>query len=171
MTQSGPDRRWSQFSLWSLLAAVSVCGPCVFVLVQCSQPFWVYERLHCGPGRYVEILRPREFCDQAQFVNYRVPGITDRDKPPRFSVWSCGSSPQMIVIHAAGGDVVGIADADHPDELAILVDFKSRVAWPPTWSGKVNPDARRMLNLLRDEHGELWLKDTEDGELTKPRSW
>jgi hypothetical protein len=97
--------------------------------------------------------------------------VARTDSPPSFAFWSCGSSPALRAITAARGDIVAVVSSDdgRSDEVLILVDFKSKRSWPDPWGRKVNDDARQMLELLRREHGELWLYQTENHELTRLR--
>jgi len=169
MSARTPQRHWSSFSLWSLLALVSAAGPVFYAGYSLTRPFFVVERVNCGGGRYVELLRPNGFCDKAGSVHYRFSGMKDYDSPPSFTIWGCGYDPKIAVIAAEQGNLVAIATADEPDEIHILIDFAAGTSWPRSWSGKVDALPRDMLARLRRERGELWLANTDNGELTKPR--
>jgi hypothetical protein len=157
-----------QFRLFTLLAVLTVVGPVVYLVYSLTRPYFVYDRIDCGGGRYVALLMRNEFCDVAAPAYYRVSGMPHREAPPSFAMRGCGDSTPMVMRTADGGNIVALASADFDDEILILIDFRQRQAWPPTWSREVDDTARRMLERLRAEHGELWLYRTYDNELTKP---
>lgn len=82
-------------------------------------------------------------------------------------MWDCGTRPPGKLVAAENGDLVAVFTY-WPDQLHILIDFKTGQSWPKDWKRVVDDDARNMLSRLRQEHGELWLSFTYDGELSKP---
>lgn len=170
MQNDGHWRRLLQFRLVTLLLQVTVVGPCFYLTYSYSGPYVVLQRIDCGRGRYLEVLRPNEFfCDRAEPVYYRVSGIAHGDSPPGFAYWSCGWRPTIGVMTADGDEIAAAYDEESSDELLILVDFKKGRTWPATNARKVDEYAREMLKRLRLEHGDSWLQTTYDHELTKPR--
>jgi hypothetical protein len=161
-----PRRRF-QFSLWTLLVAITLTGPIVLLVYGCTRPFYIEQRIDCGGGRYVTILRPNEFCDNASRVYYQITGMKDGGISRSFDVWGCGIT-KTRVWKSDDGDVIGIAAEFAPDEIEILVDFKTGESWPADWDRQVDAGARDMLSQLNATNGPLWLSNTYDGELTKP---
>jgi hypothetical protein len=99
------------------------------VIYGCTRSFYVEQRINCGGGRYIEILRPNEFCDEASRVYYQFTGMKDGGIPPSFNVRGCGGYATRVW-KSEDGDVVGIATDLSPDEIEILVDFKAGNSWP-----------------------------------------
>jgi hypothetical protein len=145
-------RRQFQFSLWTLLLLVTLTGPIVFLIYSCTRPQYVSQRIDCGDGRYIEILRQNEFCGKGEWVYYRFPGMTNWDNPVQFSTWNCGSDPELRVWKSDDGEIAGIAYEGSAGALKILVDFESGESWP------ANPSAvEEMLDQLRAKNGALRL--------------
>jgi hypothetical protein len=94
------------------------------------------------------------------------------ESPRGFAIWACGDYSKLRgnVLKAEGGTLVGVPSLYFPEDIAILVDFSNRVSWPDSWHREVNDDARDMLRRLRREHPDVWLSNTSDHELTRPRT-
>jgi hypothetical protein len=138
-----------------LLLLVTLTGPIVFLIYGCTRPYYVSQRIDCGGGRYIEILRPNEFCDNAEPVSYRFTGMKNWDNPVQFAYWPCGYIPAIRVWKSDDGEIAGIAYEGSARALKILVDFESGESWP------ANPNAaEEMLDRLRVKHGALRLDPT-----------
>jgi hypothetical protein len=132
---------------------MTLTGPIVLLIYGCTRPFYVTERIDCGGGRCIEILRPTRFCDVGQAVSYRFTGMKDWDNPVQFATWSCGDNWELRVWKSDDGEIVGVAYDKFPRALKILVDFKSGESWPASLNG-----AEEMLARLRAKNGALRLK-------------
>ncbi|MCU0877852.1 MAG: hypothetical protein MUF06_08725 [Pirellulaceae bacterium] len=85
MSADPQPRRRFQFSLWTLLVAITLNGPIVLVIYGCTQPFYVTEQIDCGGGRYIEILRPNDFCEKGESVFYRFTAMKNWENPVQFA--------------------------------------------------------------------------------------
>lgn len=158
-----------QFSLKSLLIFMAVASVLCWLGYSLTRPFFTLARVDCGPGRYVELLASNDFCDRSGPLHYRFTGMENPQQPPFCTYWGCGYNPGFVVVQGASADVVGIASAGLPDEMLLVVDFKSKAHWPQDRSREVTSEAEGLLESLRAQHPETWLFSTYDGRLTKPQ--
>ena len=155
-----------RFSLRTLFGAVTLAAVVRYAGYLMAKPHYVVKRFDCGPGQWIELLAPNQFCERGETIRYRFTGM--RPAAPRaFDMWKCGKRPAMRLVTAEKGRLVGIASGESHDELHIMVDFKAGRGWPAHGGLIVDEHARDMLNRLRREQGDLWLFQSSDGELTK----
>jgi len=160
-----------QFSLKSLLIFMLLAGVFCWFAYLWNRPFVTVGRVNCGQGRYVELLRPNRFCDYASPVHYRFTGMKPRAEPPSFAMYGCGHPPDLIVMPVSRGELVALASSSFPDEVYILIDFKTGAYWPESCNREVTPQAESMLAVLRQRDSNTWLERTYDSRLTKPRNY
>jgi len=160
-----------QFSLRSLLIFMLAAGVFCWAAYLLNRPFVTVARINCGQGRHVELLRPNKFCDYASPIHFRFTGMKPRAVPPSFAMWGCGDPPDLIVMPVSRGDLVALANTRFPDEIFVLIDFKTGAYWPESWNREVTPQAESMLAVLRQRDSNIWLERTYDSRLTKPRKY
>lgn len=156
-----------KYSLRSLFVVVTLAGVLSFFGYLFTRDFFVYERLDCGKGRFVELLDPNEWCDNGGPRHFRFSGMRSTG-PPSFVMCACSDRPKTVVIYVEGGDLVGLARESSRDEIEIMIDFKTGQFWPESWHRKIDDNARAMLARLRRNKPQIWLRITYDGELEKP---
>jgi hypothetical protein len=160
-----------QFSLRSLMIFMAIAGVLCWITYLATRPFVTLARLDCGQGRHVELLRPNEFCDLASPLHFRFTGMANPERPPSCCYWGCGYDSAFVVVQGASADIIGVAPATSPDELLLLIDFKTREYWPRDLGRDVTPEAGELLESIRGKKKEIWLDSTYDSRLTKPRQY
>lgn len=158
-----------QFSLRSLFIFMTLAGILCWIAYLVTRPFHTIARVNCGSGRYVELLRPNEFCDVGGPLHFRFTGMKKGPTPPSFVLWGCGDTPELVVLHGVREDIVALALANARVEVLIAIDFKSGSYWPDDWHRKVTTQGESMLQSVRAQHGEVWLWSTYDSRFSNPR--
>ena len=163
----GPDSssvpmRFAVKAAAALSLAVACCG---FIVWLFTRPYWTVQRVDCGNGRMVTLLRPNELCDVGGPVHFDLPDITPGN-PPAFAMWSCGSDPDLVCRQLASSETVVLVDSHSESHVYIMIDYQTGWYWPSTWHRKVTDKAKTQLADVQAEFPEMWLADTYDGSLT-----